>query len=104
MKMTRSESDEKNKYFWKNKYVMKTASIRQQLHNYLEIADDKKVKAIYIMMEEEIKENTVEYTDQFKAVLDKRYGDYKTGKLKLISPGDSKKKIQAILKGKAGGV
>ncbi len=26
---------------------MDTAAIRQQLHNYLEVADDKKIKALY---------------------------------------------------------
>ncbi len=77
---------------------MNAAAIRQQLHNYLEIAEDKKVKAIYTMMEEEIKESAVEYTDEFKAELDRRYADYKTGKAKMITAEESKKRIQAILK------
>ena len=33
---------------------MTTATIRQKLHNYLEVADDKKVRAIYTMMETEV--------------------------------------------------
>jgi len=33
---------------------MKTADIRQKLHHYLETAQDKKVKAIFAMVEDEI--------------------------------------------------
>ncbi len=41
---------------------MKTANIRQRLHSYLEVADDKKINAIYTMVEDEIKETIVEYS------------------------------------------
>ena len=34
---------------------MKAAAIRRELHNYLEVAGDKKLKAIYTMVEEKIK-------------------------------------------------
>jgi putative addiction module component (TIGR02574 family) len=77
---------------------MTTAAIRQQLHNYLEVAEDKKVKAIYTMMEEEIKESAVDYTDEFKAELDRRYADYKSGKAKMLTAEESKKRVQKILK------
>ena len=45
-----------------------------------------------------IKESAVEYTDEFKAKLDKRYADYKSGKAKMITAEESKKRIQTILK------
>lgn len=77
---------------------MTTLAIRQQLHNYLEIAEDKKIKAIYTMMEEEIKESAVEYTDEFKAELDTRNAEYKSGKAKIVTAAESKKRIQKILK------
>lgn len=77
---------------------MNTTAIRQQLHNYLEIAEDKKIKAIYTIIEEEIKQSAVEYTDEFKAELDKRHADYKTGRAKMITAEESKKRIQKILK------
>lgn len=80
---------------------MTTLAIRQQLHNYLEVADDKKIKAIYTMMEAEIKERAIEYTDDFKTELDRRQAAYKRGKSKIITAGESKKRIQKILK--AGG-
>lgn len=77
---------------------MTTTAIRKQLHNYLEVAEDKKIKAIYTMMEAEIRESAVEYTDEFKAELDKRNADYKSGKAKMITAGESRKRIKKILK------
>lgn len=77
---------------------MTTLAIRQQLHSYLEVADDKKIKAIYTMMEDEIKERALEYTDDFKAELDKRQAGYKSGHTKIITAAESKKRIQKILK------
>lgn len=79
---------------------MSTAAIRQKLHNYLEIADDKKIKAIYTMMENEIEENELVYTTELKDELDKRYDDYKSGKAKMITAEESKKRIQKILNAK----
>ena len=35
---------------------MNSAAIRQKLHSYLEVADDKKIKAIYIMMEQGLRQ------------------------------------------------
>ncbi len=77
---------------------MTTSAIRQQLHNYLEVAEDKKIKAIYTMMAEEIKERSVDYTNEFKAELDLRYADYKSGNAKMITAAESKKRIKKILK------
>lgn len=77
---------------------MNKATTRQKLHSYLEVADDKKVKAIYAIMENEIEESAVEYTDEFKAELDKRNADYKSGKSKIITAKESKRRIQGILK------
>jgi len=76
---------------------MDTSTIRRQLHNYLEVAEDKKVKAIYTMMESAIKESAAEYTGEFKATLNKRYADYKNGKARKITSPESKKRIQKIL-------
>lgn len=50
------------------------------------------------MMENEIKESAVEYTDEFKAELDNRYADYKSGKTKMITAEESRKRIKKILK------
>ena len=77
---------------------MDTLLIRQKLHNYMELAEDKKVKAIYTMMAEEIEQTEVEYNDKLKKELDKRQHSYKTGKSKLITSSASKKRIDRILK------
>jgi putative addiction module component (TIGR02574 family) len=76
---------------------MDTAAIRRELHNYLEVAADKKVKAIYTMMESAIKESAIEYTDELKATLDQRYADYKNGKAKTVTAIESRKRIRKIL-------
>src|SRR5665647_924523 len=55
---------------------MNTGTIRQQLQNYLEIADEKKVKAIYVMMESEIKDANDEfmsYNYQFHDIAQDEY-------------------------------
>ena len=77
---------------------MTTASIRQKLHSYLEVANDKKVKAIYAIMEADVEESAVEYNKEFKAELNKRYFEYKSGKAKMITAQESKRRIQKILK------
>ena len=77
---------------------MDTATIRQQLHNYLEIADDKKVKAIYTIIEKDIQGNDFEYPEGLKNELDKRYREYKNGTAEMIKSSESKKRIEKILK------
>ena len=77
---------------------MGTSQIRQRLHNYLEVADDKKIKALYAIMEDNINEASVEYTAEFTKELDKRYADYKAGKQQLVDADESKKRINSILK------
>ena len=77
---------------------MDTATIRQQLHNYLEVANDKKIKAIYTIIERDIKEREFEYPDELKDALDKRYSEYKKGTAEMVTASDSQKRIEKILK------
>ena len=77
---------------------MNTTDIRQKLHNYLEVANDKKVKAMYTMVEEAIAEEGEGYTDEFKAELDRRDAAYKNGTEKTVTAAESKKRIQKLLK------
>jgi hypothetical protein len=77
---------------------MNTAAIRQQLHSYLEVADDQNVRALYILMKHDIDQSGVKYTPEFKGELDGRYSDYKTSKTKMISSSESKKRVGKILK------
>ncbi len=79
---------------------MSTATIREHLHNYLEIADDKKLKALYVMVEDEIKETLVEYSEAFKAELDKRINSYLKGG-EMVTPAEMNKRLQRIRKKRA---
>ncbi|MEO5948712.1 MAG: hypothetical protein ABIP79_17990 [Chitinophagaceae bacterium] len=76
---------------------MSISAIRHKLHNYLEVADDKKVKALYVMVEDEIEKSTVQYNDDFKKELDRRYAYYKSGG-KMVTATEANKQIQEIVK------
>ena len=76
---------------------MSTSTIRHKLHNYLEVADDKKVKALYTIVEDEIEKSTVQYNDDFKKELDRRYAYYKSGG-KMVTATEANKQIQEIVK------
>jgi len=76
---------------------MNTSSLRKQLHNYLEIADDKKIKAIYVMMEKDIKDAALEFSNELQSELDKRSLDLKNNKATVITAKESKRRINKIL-------
>jgi hypothetical protein len=73
---------------------MTTVALRQKLHKFIDSIEEKKVKAIYTLFESEI-EQEVEYSDEFKAELDKRLEYYRNGG-KTVSPTEIKKRLKAI--------
>ncbi len=75
---------------------MTTVAIRQKLANYMQVADDKKIKAMYALLENDIQQEELEYTDEFKAELDKRYAYYKNGG-NMISAVEANKQIKKVL-------
>lgn len=75
---------------------MTTVAKRRKLAEYMQVADDKKVKAIYALFEDEIEREEIEYTEEFKTELDRRYDYYKNGG-KMISAVDADKQIKKIL-------
>jgi putative addiction module component (TIGR02574 family) len=77
---------------------MTTIAIRKKLMNYMKVADDKKVKAIYALFEDEIEEGEMEYTTELKKELDSRFADYKNGKAKMFTATESKKRVRQVLK------
>jgi len=79
---------------------MKTTAIRQRLHQFIETAEEKKVKAIYTLFENEIIQDEWEYSDKFKAELDRRYKYYKNGG-KMVSASQSARRVRELL-GKGG--
>lgn len=79
--------------------LMKTIDIRQKLHRYIETAQDKKVKAIYAMVEEEIQEtNSYWNNPEFLAELKRRDEEYLTGKSKTYTLEEALKKARSAVK------
>ncbi len=62
----------------------------------MKVADDKKVKAIYALFEDEIEQDEIKYTEDFKKELDERHAYYKNGG-KMISAAEANKQINKIL-------
>lgn len=77
--------------------VMRTTAIRQKLHQFIDTAEEKRVKAIFSLLEDEITQGEWEYTDEFKKELDSRYADYKNGG-KTVSAAEANKQIKGLLK------
>jgi hypothetical protein len=77
---------------------MTTSIIRQKLHNYLEVADDKKIKAIYAIMEVDVEEKALIYSDEIRADLDSRLANYEADKTNVISAIESKRRITNLFK------
>ena len=67
-----------------------TATIREKLTNYLKIVDDKKLKAIYTMVKDDINTNTNDWDDDFVEELKKRSKDFVSGKSKSYSWEETK--------------
>lgn len=80
---------------------MTILTIRRKLSDYMKVADDKKVKAVYALLkdeieQEEIEQEELEYSEDFKRELDRRYAYYKSGG-KMVSAAEVDKQINAIL-------
>ena len=81
---------------------MTALAIREKLYDFIRVADDKKVKAIYMMLEDNIVEELEWWNDiQFTQDLDKRYEDWKTGKDKGYSLEEVNISIDLLMKKRA---
>ena len=72
--------------------------IRQKLYEYIREADDKKVKAIYTMVEHDIPEYDWAADKEFVAELEKRDNDLQCGKAKGVLWEDAKTQITSSVK------
>ncbi|MDP3913134.1 MAG: hypothetical protein Q8R96_05280 [Bacteroidota bacterium] len=73
---------------------MNTSTIRQRLYDYIKVADDKKVKAIYTAIENDISEMDNWWDDEtLIAELDKCSSDLKSGKDKGVNWAELKRKL-----------
>ncbi len=75
---------------------MTTTAIRDRLYDYIRVADDKKIKAIYTMLESEIEDVAWWKDDGFVKKLDAEYNDWKTGKIKGYTTSEVKERIEQL--------
>ncbi len=68
---------------------MTTLAIRDKLYDYIRVADDKKIKAIFMMLEDDIEQKKEWWKDKaFVNELDTNYQAWKNGKMKVHSKED----------------
>jgi hypothetical protein len=73
---------------------MNAAAIRDRMYDYIRVADDKKIKAIYMMLEDEISERTEWWKDAaFVSELEKEFESWDSGKEKGYSLENIKAEI-----------
>jgi hypothetical protein len=73
---------------------MNTSTIRDRLYDYIRVADDKKIKAIYMMLEDDIAEEAEWWNSQgFVSELEKEYNAWDSGKEKGYSLENIKSEI-----------
>ncbi|MFT4152608.1 hypothetical protein [Parafilimonas sp.] len=77
---------------------MTTTAIREQLKNYLQVADEKKVKAIYALVEDDIKNDDFEYPEALKTQLDAIEEDYNKGDVKFYTEKEIRAETRKLLK------
>lgn len=78
---------------------MNTGAIRDRLYDYIRVADDKKVRAIYTMLEDSISEEVKWWEDN--GIMDefqKRYDDWNAGKEKSYLISDIDEDIKRLKK------
>ena len=79
---------------------MTTTIIRKKLVDYLRVADDKKGKAIYTMVEDEINTAENDWDKNFSKEINRRSRDFKKGNSKTYTWEETKKAAIEKLKAK----
>ena len=83
---------------------MKSVELRQKLHHYIETAQEKKLKAIYTMVEDEIVEEYNHWSDaDFVKEMNKRLNELEKGNTRSYAWDEVKKKaVKSIRAAKSG--
>ncbi len=76
---------------------MNTVVMKEKLHRFIETVEEKRMKTIYALFEKEIEEDEWDYTDEFKAELDRRY-DYYTNGGEMISAESAGKQTKELVR------
>ncbi|MBC7868415.1 MAG: hypothetical protein H7X88_12840 [Gloeobacteraceae cyanobacterium ES-bin-316] len=78
---------------------MGSSILRQKLHSYIRFAEDKKIKAIYTMVEDDIATNYQWWEDKnLMAAISKDASEIKKGTQKTFSLMEMKKTIETARK------
>lgn len=77
---------------------MSTADIREKLHQYIERADDKKIKAIYTIVGGEESTPLAKYDEAFIAELERRTDEIKNGTAKTYTWEEVQQRAKRSLK------
>ena len=81
---------EKSKFVLNEIYFMTTIAIRKKLTDYLKVADDDKVKAIYTMVADEINSTENDWDKDFVKELKSRSISFANGTVKTYSWEETK--------------
>lgn len=79
---------------------MSTLGIREKLQDYIRIADDKKVKAIYTMIENDLATYDWWKDEKLMAEFDKISSDFESGKQKGFTLNEMNERINKLKKQK----
>ncbi len=78
---------------------MKAEQIKEKLHHYIETVNEKKLKAIYTIVEEDIEETVALWKDQgFVAELERREQAYLKGNVKTYSTQESVERAEEAIR------
>lgn len=73
---------------------MNTAAIRQQLHEYIEQVNDKKIEGLYLFVEDEINQYHMSLTEDQINFLDQERGKHLKGDSRSYSREEAKEIIR----------
>ena len=77
---------------------MTFTALKEKLHGYIDHADEKKVKAIYTLVENEIGETGYIYDDETLNILEERREEYQKSKAKGYTVEESMDHVKKELK------
>lgn len=77
---------------------MTTTAIRKKLVDYLQTADNKKVRAIYTMVEDEIETEANDFDEEFFKELDRRNKSFLDGTAKMYTWEETKQAARDSVK------
>jgi hypothetical protein len=70
------------------------ATVKEKLHEYIDHADEKKIQAIYTLVEDEIEDTNYQYDEETLNMLRNTSRDYFSGKIKGYSEEESMERVR----------